>query len=49
VTLGGVFAVGSARTTIDLKPPELESGSLNTRYLRLTFILGFNFALATGG
>ena len=49
VTLGGVVALGSAETTLDLQPPELESGMLNTSYMRVTFIVGFNFALATSG
>jgi flavin-dependent dehydrogenase len=49
VTLGAVVAIGSAETTLDLKPPDFESGRLDTSYMRVTFILGFNFALATGG
>ena len=49
VTLGGVVALGSAETTLDLQPPELESAMVNTSYMRVTFIVGFNFALATGG
>ena len=49
VTLGGVVALGSAETTVGLRPPALDSELLRTSYLRVTFIVGFNFALATGG
>lgn len=49
VTLGAVVALGSAETSLNLKPPALGSGMVDTSYLRVTFIFGFNFALATGG
>ena len=37
------------RRPVGLRPPALDSELLSTSYLRVTFIVGFNFALATGG
>jgi hypothetical protein len=45
VTLGGVFAFGSAETNLGIGLAQ-EIEDVTVSYYRVTFILGFNFALA---
>lgn len=48
VTLGAVVARGSAKTNFDFNASLEDTPDLDVSFLRVTFLLGFNFALGPG-
>jgi hypothetical protein len=49
VTLGGVVALGSTETVVSPTLQELGGGVVKSSFTRVTFLIGFNFGLMSGG